>query len=81
MKPATPIRSLDQIGPGENVVLQSLRADRELQGRLMQLGLFVGAAVDIVQSRAGGPMLLRVRNTLVAIGHEEAKAILVDIPK
>lgn len=34
----------------------------------MLLGLFVGAAADVVQTRRQGPTLIRVRNTLVAIG-------------
>lgn len=71
--------SLDQIAPGGRVALRALRADRELRGRLMLLGLFVGARADVLQSRRGGPMLIRVRNTLVALGRDEAKTIFVDI--
>ncbi len=71
--------SLDQIEPGRKIVLRAFRGDRELRSRLMLLGLFVGAAADVVQTRKRGPTLIRVRNTLVAIGYEEAKTILVDI--
>lgn len=71
--------SLDQVEPGGRVVLRALRADRDLRGRLMLLGLFVGASADVLQSRRRGPMLIRVRHTLVAIGRDEAKAILVDL--
>ena len=73
--------SLDQIGPGERVILRAFRGDRELQSRLMLLGLFVGGGADVVQTRRRGPTLIRVRNTLVAIGYEEAKTILVDVSK
>jgi Fe2+ transport system protein FeoA len=73
--------SLDQIGAGERVILRALRGDRELQSRLMLLGFFVGSAADVVQTRKRGPMLIRVRSTLVAIGYEEAKAVLVDVCK
>lgn len=71
--------SLDQIGSGEKVVLRAFRGDRELQSRLMLLGLFAGAVADVVQTRRRGPTLIRVRNTLVAIGYEEAKTVLVDV--
>lgn len=73
--------SLDQIEPGASVVLKAFRGDRELRGRLMLLGLSVGAVADVVQRRNRGPTLLRVRNTLVAIGYEEAKTILVDVSR
>jgi Fe2+ transport system protein FeoA len=73
--------SLDQIGAGERIVLRSFRGDRELRSRLMQLGLFIGVAADVVQTRKRGPTLIRVRNTLVAIGYEEAKTIGVDLSK
>jgi Fe2+ transport system protein FeoA len=73
--------SLDQIEPGEKIVLRAFQGDRELQSRLMLLGLFVGAAADVVQTRKRGPTLIRVRNTLVAIGFEEAKTILVDVSR
>jgi len=79
MSAIIPSLSLDQIGPGGRVILRALRGDRELQSRLMLLGLFVGGAADVVQTRRRGPTLIRVRNTLVAIGYEEAKTILVDV--
>jgi Fe2+ transport system protein FeoA len=71
--------SLDQIEAGRKIVLLAFRGDRELRSRLMLLGLFVGASADVVQTRKRGPTLIRVRNTLVAIGYEEAKTILVDV--
>ncbi|MEK4034969.1 FeoA family protein [Methylocystis sp. IM3] len=70
--------SLDQVRAGEKVVLRALCGDRELRSRLMLLGLCVGGAADVVQTRRRGPTLIRVRNTLVAIGYEEAKTILVE---
>ncbi len=73
--------SLDQVGSGEKVILRALRGDPELRSRLMLLGLCVGGAADVVQTRSRGPTLIRVRNTLVAIGYEEAKTILVDVSK
>ncbi len=70
--------SLDKIGPGEKVVLRAFCGDRELRNRLMLLGLFVGAVAEVLQTRQRGPTLIRIRNTLVAIGYEEARTILVD---
>ncbi|MGJ0507276.1 MAG: FeoA family protein [Methylocystis sp.] len=73
--------SLDQIEAGQRIVLRAFRGDHELRSRLMLLGLFVGAAADVMQTRKRGPTLIRVRNTLVAVGYEEAKTILVDVSR
>lgn len=73
--------SLDRIEAGAKIVLRGFRGDRELRGRLMLLGLFVGAQADVLETRKQGPTLIRVRNTLVALGHEEAKTILVDVAR
>lgn len=73
--------SLDRIEAGARVVLRAFRGDRELRGRLMLLGLFIGAHADVVETRKHGPTLIRVRSTLVALGHEEAKTILVDVAR
>lgn len=79
MTSSTERLSLDRIGPGRRVVLRALPPERALQSRLMLLGVFVGARADVLHSRRAGPLLIRVRNTLVAIGRDEAKSILVDI--
>lgn len=70
--------SLDKIRAGERVVVRALRADRQLNGRFMLLGLAVGTAAEVLQNYSNGPILIRARNTLVAIGRDEARKILVE---
>jgi Fe2+ transport system protein FeoA len=43
------------------------------------LGLAVGTVAQVIQNTHNGPMLVRARNTLVALGHEEAQKILVEV--
>lgn len=71
--------SLDQIGAGARVVVRALRAGQELNGRFMLLGLAVGTAAEVLQNHSSGPLLIRARNTLIAIGRGEAHKILVEI--
>ncbi|MCC3246191.1 ferrous iron transport protein A [Methylocystis sp. WRRC1] len=71
--------SLDQIRAGAHVVVRELRADRELNGRFMLLGLAVGTAAEVLQNPFRGPMLIRARNTLLAIGRDEARQIIVEV--
>lgn len=71
-------RRLDEIAPGSRVILSALQADAELNARFMQLGVVVGSPAEVLQSHADGPVLIRSRSTLVAIGREEASKILVE---
>lgn len=70
---------LGQIRPGARIVIRALKADQELNGRFMLLGLVVGTAAEVLQNNAAGPMLIRARNSLVAIGRDEAHKIFVEI--
>jgi Fe2+ transport system protein FeoA len=70
---------LGLIQPGAHFVIRVLQASQEINSRLMLLGLAVGTAAQVIQNTHNGPMLIRARNTLVAVGHEEAKRILVEV--
>jgi ferrous iron transport protein A len=71
--------SLGQVRPGAHIVIRALGADQDLNGRFMLFGLVVGTAAEVVQNYYKGPMLIRARNTLVAVGRDEAQKILVEI--
>jgi len=70
---------LDQIESGANVIVRGLEADREINGRFMLLGLAVGTKAEVIQNDAKGPLLVRARNSFVAIGREEARHVLVEV--
>jgi ferrous iron transport protein A len=42
------------------------------------MGLTVGSRLEVLQNRGRGPMLVRVRETRIALGHGEAIKILVE---
>jgi ferrous iron transport protein A len=44
------------------------------------LGFTIGASVTVVQNYRHGPMIVRVRDTRVALGRGEARKVLVDVP-
>jgi Fe2+ transport system protein FeoA len=52
---------------GETVRLVQIDADKKLKHRLTELGLTTGVSVTVVQHN-GGPLLLAVRDSRVAIG-------------
>lgn len=46
--------------------------------RLAALGLVVGAHLEVLQNSGRGPVLVRVQNTRVALGRNEAAKVLVE---
>jgi ferrous iron transport protein A len=46
--------------------------------RLAALGLVVGAHLEVLQNSGRGPLLVRVHNTRVALGRNEATKVLVE---
>lgn len=76
---ATGTVPLETVTAGNRVIVRGLGKDSETARRLMVLGLALGASADILQNRGGGPLLVRARNTLIAIGRSEARSIFVEV--
>lgn len=60
--------------------LRCLQVDRCVIHRLIELGLTPGTNVRVVQD-AGGPMLLSVRGSRVALGRDLAERVWVELPE
>jgi Fe2+ transport system protein FeoA len=75
-----PAVSLAELATGKRAVVRALRGGQELMSRLTAMGLVAGASVEVLQNRGRGPLLVRVRDTRVALGRGEAGKVLVDIP-
>lgn len=48
-----------------------------LRSRMLTLGLTPGAEVTVLQNYGHGPMMVRVRDTRVALGRKESAQVLV----
>lgn len=68
---------LDQLAPGTRAVVSELQGGRGFVSRLAGMGVSVGCQIEVLQNPTHGPLLLRVRNTRVALGRGEASKILV----
>lgn len=62
---------------GQPVRLAKITAGRKLTHRLTELGLTPGVAVEVLHDH-GGPLLLAVRNSRLAVGRSMANRILVE---
>lgn len=64
----------------QDACLHCLLVDHCVVHRLVELGLTPGTRVRVVQD-AGGPMLLSVRGSRVALGRDLAERVWVELPE
>jgi ferrous iron transport protein A len=69
---------LAEMDTGARVFFRGVNAGRTLSSRLAALGLVDGAQLEVLQNSGRGPVLVRVHNTRVALGHDEAMKVLVE---
>jgi Fe2+ transport system protein FeoA len=77
-----PVRKRDRLTKfksGDRVKIVEIDTGRGAQLNLVHLGLDVGNIVEIARSTSlGGPVIVRFRDTEIAIGHRLAKKILAE---
>ncbi len=69
---------LSMVAQGERVRLLKVNAGDGLIGRLNALGLTPGVELTVIQD-AGGPLLLSVRDSRLALGRGMAQKIVVEL--
>ncbi len=71
-----PTLPLALVSPGERVRIARVAGGEELNRQLMDLGLVLGAEAEVISS-GGGPLVLAVKGSRVALGRGAAHKILV----
>ena len=71
-----PVIPLSMATADQEVELVEIQAGRKLTRRLAELGLTVGVKLKVVQDN-GGPLLVSVRGSRIAIGRGMAHKLLV----
>jgi Fe2+ transport system protein FeoA len=73
---------LNQLAAGAQANIIELQGGKTLVSRLAGMGISVGCQIEVLQNPVHGPLLVRVRDTRVALGHGEAAKILVkELPR
>lgn len=74
---------LDALNTSDSATVVGLNTSTDLQGRLMGMGLTVGAKVEILQGGRSRfkPLLIGVGESRIALGHDIAKMVLVETDK
>jgi ferrous iron transport protein A len=70
--------SLNRLGLGARGTVRKISGGREVASRLAALGMTVGADIEVLQNSGHGPLLVRVRDTRVALGRGVALKVLVE---
>ena len=68
---------LTRLSPSEGGSVVELRGGRRFVSRLATLGFTPGALLAMVQNYGHGPLIVRVRDTRIALGRGEAARIIV----
>ena len=69
--------TLSDATPGSRYCILEIKEESRLVNRLSSMGLLCGSMIEICQNHKKQPVLLFARDTLIAIGREESKKILV----
>ena len=73
---ATPI-PLDQVRPGQEVILAGIDGRRGLRHRLMEMGLRTGVRLSVMNAGGPGPYILAIGDTRLVLGQAIAHRVLV----
>lgn len=68
---------LSDAQPGNRYCILGIKEENRLVNRLSSMGLLCGSTVEVCQNNKKQPVLIFARDTLVAIGREESKKIMV----
>ena len=74
-----PMMPLALVTPGEEVRLIEIRGGLRMRKRLADLGLNLGMDVRVVQQGWQGPLIIAVKESRLALGHQMAHKILVEL--
>ena len=72
-----PVESLDKISAGQTVLLVAIQSEGRSRLRLAELGLNPEAMITVVKSEPGQPVIIRVRDSLLAIDRQTAQHLRV----
>lgn len=74
-----PLVSLLTLMPGQRARLVRIQGGHRVIHRLSELGLTPGVEIEVLHRNNGGPLLLAVRDTRLALGRGMADKVLVEL--
>lgn len=69
--------TLSDATPGKTYSVIHIKEESRLVNRLSSMGILCGSQIEVCQNQKKQPVLLFTRDTLVAVGREESKKIMI----
>jgi len=69
---------LSMVDQGQEVTLANIDGGRGIKSKLYSMGLVPGTAFTVLSRSGGGPVMLRVKDSRLAIGRGMAQKIIVE---
>ena len=69
---------LSELRKGEVAQIERMQGGHQFLSRLASLGFTPGACLTVIQNFGHGPIIVRLRDTRVALGRGEANKIVVE---
>ncbi len=69
---------LSMVDQGKEVTLAHISGGRGIKSKLYSMGLAPGAAFTVLSRNGAGPVMLRVKDSRLAIGRRMAQKIIVE---
>ena len=66
---------LSEFQKGVEIKIKSIDCGKNFKRRLIELGLFVGAEVQIIKNDKFGPLIIKIFDSQIALGRGEAEKI------
>jgi len=70
-------RRLTDIGTGSLVIVDRFEGGGAFKEKLISMGILPGKEIEILSSRKNGPVVIKVNDTRLALGHGMAHKIYV----
>ena len=68
---------LTESAPGAHVIINKITGGDKLRDKLLSMGLLPGKNIEILSIRKNGPVIVKVNDTRIVIGHGMASKILI----
>ena len=68
---------LTESAPGSHVIINKISGGDKLRDKLLSMGLLPGKDIEILSIRKNGPVIVKVNDTRIVIGHGMASKILI----
>jgi Fe2+ transport system protein FeoA len=65
--------------PGKTGKITAIDAGACLKKRLNDLGLYLGAKIEVVKNDGGGPLIVKILNSKIALGRGQCQKISVHL--